>query len=321
MIGLEFATPLAFALLPAPLLLLAFARPAPSEPGGPILPRSIEERVLARAATSAGARASWPSLAMAFAWVALVISLAGPRIAGAVAALPASGRDIMFALDLSGSMTKQDFKLDGAAVSRLDLVKHVGSELIRRREGDRIGLVVFAETALVAAPLSFDVRAVARTLGEMEIGLVGRSTAIGEGLGLALKRLADSAASSRIVILLSDGANNAGSSEPGAVAELAHRMGVTIFTIGLGEDATTASDPRDAVDLVALQRVAEIGGGTAFHARTSEDLDAAARAIEALAAGPAPAPPTIVFHDLWTYPAAAACAAAAALALASRTRR
>ncbi|WP_442755849.1 VWA domain-containing protein [Methylocystis sp. JAN1] len=320
MSGLEFATPEALALLPAPLLALAFAKPKPRAAGGLALPATIRDRFRANAAKAYVARFSWRRAAAVLAWISLALALAGPRVADAVAALPAAGRDIMLALDLSGSMTRHDFQLDGASVSRLDLVKHVASELIRRREGDRIGLVVFAETALVAAPLSFDVHAVDRTLREMEIGLVGRSTAIGEGLGLALKRLADSRAPSRVVILLSDGANNAGSSDPAAVAALAQRLGVRIYTIGLGVDDTTANPNKyDAVDFAALQKVAAIGGGAAFRARTGADLDAAARAIESLAAGTAPAPPAVIFHDLWIWPATLAFAACAAIALASRT--
>jgi Ca-activated chloride channel homolog len=320
MTGLEFAAPAAFALLPAPLLFALWKKPEARR--GLLLPGTILDRLQGARAEIAESRLSWRLVAAALAWIALVAALAGPRVADAVAALPASGRDIMLALDLSGSMTRQDFVLQGAAVTRLDLVKHVASELIRRREGDRIGLVVFADTALVAAPLSFDARAVAQTLREMEIGLVGRSTAIGEGLGLALKRLAGSNAPSRVVILLSDGANNAGSSEPVAVAELARRMGVRVFTIGLGvDDMAAGAAARDVVDFTALQRVAELGGGAAFRARTSDDLDQAAHAIEALAAGPAPAPPTVIYHELWTFPASAAFAVCALLALASRTRR
>jgi Ca-activated chloride channel family protein len=322
MTGLEFSAPLAFALLPAPALLLAFTKRAAERGGALTLPETVRDRLDAHGGRSARAADAWPLVAAVAAWIGLVTALAGPRVADSVAALPASGRDIMLALDLSGSMTKQDFELDGAPVSRLDLVKHVGTELIRRRDGDRIGLVVFGETALVASPLSFDIRAVARSLNEMEIGLVGRSTAIGEGLGLALKRLADSTSPSRVVVLLSDGANNAGSADPAAVASLANRLGVRIYTIGLGvDDTTTNPNTYDAVDFDALRRVAQIGGGSAFRARTGADLDAAARAIEELAAGTAPAPPTVIFHDLWIFPATLAIAACAALALASRTRR
>ncbi|HEY8065953.1 MAG TPA: VWA domain-containing protein [Methylosinus sp.] len=319
--GLELATPLALALLPAPLALriLLGARAAPG--GGLPLPATIRQRLGADASPNR-LRLPWRAVAGALAWVCLVLALAGPRIAGAVAALPAAGRDIMLALDLSGSMTKTDFELDGVAASRLAVLKHFGAELIHRRAGDRVGLVVFAETAFAAAPSSFDLRAVSATLESMEIGLVGRSTAIGEGLGLALKRLSDSTAPSRLVILLSDGANNAGSSEPAAVAELARGMGVTLFTIGLGVDDTSSKpDDPDAVDFAALQHIAEIGGGAAFRARTGAELEAATRAIEALIAGPAPAPPTVIFRELWIYPGALAFCAAMALALSTRERR
>lgn len=321
MSGLELATPLALILLPAPWLLRLLLGGDAAPGGGLPLPATMRERFGVGASTSRS-RLSRRAIIRALAWIGLVLALSGPRIAGAVAALPAAGRDIMLALDLSGSMTKTDFELNGAAASRLAVLKHFGAELIRRRAGDRIGLVVFAETAFAAAPLSFDLRAVSAALEEMEIGLVGRSTAIGEGLGLALKRLSDSTAPSRVVILLSDGANNAGSSEPVAVAELARSMDVDIFTIGLGvNDTVTDPADTDAVDFVALQHIAEIGGGAAFRARTGAELDAATRAIEALLASPAPAPPTIIYRELWIYPGALAFLAATALALATRERR
>ena len=320
MTGWDFASPLALALAPAPLL-AALALPARrTAPGGLLIPSALRDRFASRGGTSPRAP---HGLALAwFAWLSIVVALAGPRIVAATPALPASGRDIMLALDLSGSMTKTDFLLDGAAASRLAVLKRMGSELIRRRAGDRIGLVIFAENAFAAAPLSFDVEAVSRTLDEMEIGLVGRSTAIGEGLGLALKRLADSKAPTRAIVLLSDGANNAGSSQPAAVAMLAKRLGVKIFTIGLGlHDTSSPGGDPDAVDFFALQKIAEIADGAAFRARTSDELDAAARAIEELAAGETPAPPAIMHRDLWPYPAALAFVAGLAFAFAQRAPR
>ncbi len=318
--GWSFALPAALTLLPAPILVALARPPRQPSPDGLRIPLSIRDRFLTR--ENSGARGA-PALALAWlAWTCVVIALAGPRIVAANPALPASGRDIMFALDLSGSMTIPDFTLDGVAASRLDALKRAGSELIRRREGDRIGLVIFADTAFAAAPLSFDVSAVGQTLNEMEIGLVGRSTAIGEGLGLALKRLADSKAPTRMIILLSDGGNDAGSSDPDAVAALAKTLGVKIFTIGLGtNDTLSAPDDPDAVDFVALQKLAEIGGGAAFRAHTTDELAVAAHAIEALAAGPTLAPPTVIYRDQWPYPAALAFAACLALALSQRTPR
>jgi len=320
MTGWDFASPLALAMAPAPLL-VAWAFPSQqSARSGLLIPSALRDRFAEHGGARPRALRAW-ALAW-FSWLCIVVALAGPRIAAATPALPASGRDIMLTLDLSGSMTKTDFLLDSAAASRLAVLKRVGAQLIRRRAGDRIGLVIFAENAFAAAPLTFDVKAVSQTLDEMEIGLVGRSTAIGEGLGLALKRLSDSKAPTRVIILLSDGANNAGSSEPAAVARLAKQLGVKIFTIGLGlHDTSSPGDDPDAVDFLTLQTIARIADGAAFRARTADELDAAARAIEDLAAGETPAPPPIIYRGLWPYPATLAFVAGFALALAQRAPR
>jgi Ca-activated chloride channel family protein len=317
--GWDFAMPIALALLPLPLLMALLRHRRPEPQGGLRIPAAIRDR-LSNGDTTAGPGPRAAVLAW-IAWAALVVALAGPRTVAATPALPASGRDIVLALDLSGSMVTRDFAIDGVAVSRIDALKRVGADLIRRRAGDRIGLVIFAEHAYAAAPLSFDVVAVSRTLEEVTIGLVGRSTAIGDGLGLALKRLTESKAPSRIVILLSDGSNNAGSTDPIAVARLAKQQGVRVYTIGLGvNDTSVPNDDPDPVDFVALKQLAEIGNGEAFRVRTTEDLDEAARAIERLVAGQSLAPPAIVRRDLWAYPATLAFLASLGIVLSRRRR-
>ncbi len=315
--GLDFAMPLALALLPLPLAAMMWRRESVETPGGLTIPGSVLNRLQAGdggVRQMGGARLhAWLAWA---AWAALVVALAGPRSVAATPALPASGRDIMFALDLSGSMETQDFTLDGHPASRVDALKRVGAELIRRRAGDRVGLVIFAERAYAAAPLSFDVKMVSQTLSEVQLGLVGHSTAIGEGLGLALKRLSESKAPTRIIILLSDGANDAGTTDPVGVAELARGLGVRIYTIGLGlNDTQNPNGDLDPVDFLALQRLAEIGGGAAFRVRTTDDLAEAAAAIEKLAAGETAAPPAVVRRELWPYPASLAFFACLGMAL------
>ena len=311
MSGFAFSLPLALLLLPLPLLVKLFP-PVQRAASGTLL---VPDSLLLQGSAAAGRggrrlRAGWLAW---LAWAALIMALAGPRMVAPSPALPASGRDIMFALDLSGSMATKDFELDGVPAARIDVLKHVGGELIRRRAGDRIGLVIFAERAFAAAPLSHDVEAVGRVLEEATIGLVGRSTAIGEGLGLALKRLSESSAPGKIIILLSDGANNAGTTDPVGVAQLARTMGIKIFTIGLGVIDTSEDVPdADAVDFEALQNLAAIGGGSAFRARTTAELDAAARTIEKLAAGDSLAPPGLFWRELWIWPAALALLAALA---------
>ena len=308
--GWDLALPLALLLAPLPLLL----RPDREAPGAALrLPETLRARFGAGEGRS-GLRGGRAGLAW-IAWLALVLALAGPRQIAATGALPASGRDIVLALDLSGSMATRDFKIGGVEAGRIDALKKVGAELIRRRAGDRIGLVIFAQQAFAPAPLSFDLANVGRALEEATIGLVGRSTAIGEGLGLALKRVSEGGAPTKIIILLSDGANNIGTSDPLPVAALAKSLGVRVYTIGLGvNDTDNPNEDPDPVDFAALRQLAQTGGGEAFRARTTEELDAAGRAIEALVAGEIAAPPAVIFREHWIWPAGLAFLAALGMA-------
>lgn len=303
---IEFAAPWAALALPLPLLALWLLAPRREDGGALRLPPSVLARFGGGGRAALGAAARGSALPWLL-WLALIAALAGPRVVEGAAAGAATGRDIMLALDLSGSMLQEDFELDGKKVSRIAALKKAGAEFIRRRAGDRIGLVIFAEEAYAIAPLSFDAEAVSATLLSAEIGIVGRSTAIGDGLGLALKRLSASQAPARVIVLLSDGANDAGATDPIAVAGLAKTLGVRIHTLALGVfDRETALGERDAVDAAALRRIAAISGGQSFRVKTSADLDAASKAIEALEAGAAKAPPRVIYRDLWVYPASLA---------------
>ncbi|TGN31871.1 VWA domain-containing protein, partial [Paracoccus liaowanqingii] len=170
----------------------------------------------------------------ALAWVLLVLALAGPRIERQADVIPASGRDIVLALDLSGSMEQQDFILDGQPVSRLDAVKQTARAFVAGRTGDRIGLVIFGGRAYVAAPLTYDMGAVVQAIDEAQIGISGRGTAIADGLGLAIRRLDGSEAPSRVVVLLSDGVDTSGSVPAIEAARLAAAHGLRVHTIALG---------------------------------------------------------------------------------------
>lgn len=297
----SFAFPYAFLLLPLPLLALLLLPPRRAATGALIVPDSIAERLAAGAADGVRARAR--RLLPALLWLALVVALAGPQRLEPVAALPTTGRDIVLSIDLSGSMEKEDFALDGAPVTRLDAVKRVASGFVRSRAGDRVGLVIFAETAYFAAPLTFDVESVARTIEEATIGISGRSTAIADGLGLAMKRLERSDAASRVVILLSDGANNAGTVQPDDAGALARRLGVRVHTIALGpEDLETAPQSRDAVDTATLRSIANESGGETFRVRTTADLESVTRAIDALETSAFDRPAAQIYRAYWVYP-------------------
>ncbi|MCB8836362.1 VWA domain-containing protein [Aurantimonas sp. VKM B-3413] len=313
----DFALPLAFLLLPLPLLAMRLLPGREAVTGALLLPASIR-RTLPDGAEN-GVRVRVRRAVPALLWIALVTALAGPQSVETVEALPVSGRDLVIALDLSGSMEREDFTLDGATVSRLEAVKSVAKRFVAERAGDRVGLVIFAENAYVAAPLTFDVAAVARTIDEATIGLSGRSTAIAGGLGVALKRLDGSTARSRVVILLSDGADTSGTVIPEDVAHLARQIGVTVYTIALGPaDLESQPETRDAVDTKTLRAIAETSGGESFRVRDTADLEAVTAAIDRLQASGLAKPPASVRQAFWIYPAMVAFACALFLVVSRR---
>lgn len=302
----DLAFPLALILLPLPLLLLALP-PRSGTSGAVELPPGI-----AGAATLAPVRTRH---ALRWAcWVALVLALAGPERLVPIRDTSASGREIVLALDMSGSMLTEDFSLDGAQISRLDAVKRVAASFVRARGGDRIGLVLFADRAYVAAPPSFDLTSVARAIDEAQIGITGRSTAISDGIGLALKRLAEGGARSRVIVLLSDGRDTAGRVDARQVAQLAAQNDVRIHTIALGpDDLETRPAARDAVDTATLRAIAEASGGRSYRVRAMSDLTEMSADLDLLEPNPAQRPPVIVAQPVWIWPALLALAAALAL--------
>ena len=214
------------------------------------------------------------------AWLLLVLAAARPQWLGAPVPLPMAGRDLMLAVDISGSMTEEDMVIGGRVVDRLTAVKAVAGDFIERREGDRVGLILFGQQAYVQTPLTFD-RTTARTLlFEAAVGLAGRDTAIGDAIGLALKRLRDQPSEERVLVLLTDGTNTAGSIAPLKAAELAAAAGVRIYTIGVGADpragfgAFGLSMGRNPIDEATLSAIAEQTGGRAFRARDVQELQA-----------------------------------------------
>ncbi|MDH3693927.1 MAG: VWA domain-containing protein, partial [Gammaproteobacteria bacterium] len=179
------------------------------------------------------------------------------------------------------SMRFQDMELGGELVSRVGVVKHVAGDFIRRREGDRIGLVLFGTRAYLQTPLTFDRDTVSTLLNEAELGIAGKRTAIGDAIGLAVKRLRESKDSERVVVLLTDGANTTGEIEPLRAADLAARAGLTVYTIGVGAEQLTVKDffgsrrinPSSDLDEETLQGIADKTGGRYFRARDTESLE------------------------------------------------
>ena len=224
------------------------------------------------------------------AWLCLIAGAAKPMWIGDPVNLPVSGRDLMLAIDLSGSMENPDFLLNGEKVDRLTVVKQVAGDFIERREGDRIGLILFGRRAYVQTPLTFDRETVKYMLKEAEIGLAGKETAIGDGIGLAAKRLQDRPADSRVLIMLTDGANTAGEIEPLKAAELAKELGLKIYTIGVGADSmevqsffgTRVVNPSADLDEVTLSKIASLTGGTYFRAKDTKGLESIYEQLDVL---------------------------------------
>lgn len=303
----ELAAPFALLLLPLPLLAARLLPPADSDGAALEVPEGIGQSLIAAGRAQAAGIRGLPWLAWII-WALVVLALSGPRQLEPVSALRVSGRDLVIALDLSGSMIRDDFSLNGHPVTRLEAVSTVGAEFARRRAGDRVALIVFGSEAYFAAPFTFDVEGVARRIEEAQIGISGRATNISDALGLALKRMARSEAESRVVILLSDGKSNAGATNPRGVAQLAAQMGVRVHTIALGPQDLDEADPHDngAVEVKTLRAIAEITGGETFRVKTTEDLEQVAAALDALEATDSDGLAAELWRALWLWPAALA---------------
>lgn len=259
-------------------------------------------------------------------WIALVTSAARPELLGDAVQVPVSGRDLMLAVDLSGSMNREDMELDGGPATRLDVLKVVFDDFVQRRGGDRVGLILFGTNAYLMAPLTFDLTTVNRLMQETPLGIAGGRTAIGDGIGLAVKHLRDRPAENRVLILMTDGANNAGELEPLRAAELAVQAGIRIHTIGFGSDEMQVTnrfgglfgsrtiDPSADMDEETMIEVAALTGGQYFRARRSEELLAIYRRLNELEPVPGPEETFRPVRPLFHYPLGAAFVATLLLA-------
>jgi Ca-activated chloride channel family protein len=213
----------------------------------------------------------------------MVLTAARPQFYNVSREIRSHGVDIMLVLDTSGSMQALDFQLDGKPVTRLTAVKKVVGEFIRKREMDRIGLVVFGEEAFTQSPLTLDKGLLLSLVEKMEIGMAGDRTAIGSALAIGGKRLKDLEAKSRILILLTDGRSNAGDVTPEEASEAVQALDIKVYTIGVGGQGpapfrvktmigTRIVHQRVDLDEATLKKIASIGGGKYFRAADSKTL-------------------------------------------------
>ncbi len=205
----------------------------------------------------------YPGLAL------LVLALSRPQSGSDIQEIQTFGVDIMLVLDVSGTMAEQDMVTNNRAITRLDAAKSVMSGFIKGREADRIGLIAFGSQSLTRCPLTIDYDLVSLALDEISLDLFPeemRRTAIGNALATGVSRLWKSDAKSKIVVLLTDGANNAGNVAPRGAAEIAKSEGIRVYTIGFG------SPSRTDVDEEVLKQIAETTGGRFFRSTSLQDL-------------------------------------------------
>ena len=276
----EFVWVKFFWALPLPLLVYLLL-PRAHSTSGMALKIPFFQEIENLSPTSTGKSSKWLKLLAVIAWVLLVCAVARPQWIGEPLSMPISGRDLLLAVDISGSMQAKDMEINRKPVDRLTMIKKVAGEFIERRQGDRIGLILFGTRAYLQAPLSLDRKTVNQLLQEALIGIAGEKTAIGDALGLAVKRLLQRPGERKVLILLTDGANTSGAIEPLKAAELAKEGKLSIYTIGVGADRMVVKsffgnrvvNPSADLDEETLQKIADITGGRYFRAREKNDLE------------------------------------------------
>ena len=312
-------------VLPLPWVLRRLLPPASTERGAALRAPAGGGFADLASAGSAAPAGSRRLLALWLVWALVVVATARPQFVGDPIAVPMTGRDLLMAVDLSGSMEEQDFQLNGQWVNRLAATKAVADDFIERRVGDRVGLILFGREAYLQAPLTFDRTTVRTLLDEAVIGLAGKETAIGDAIGLAIRTLDDAGIEEgrRVLILLTDGANTAGAVDPLKAAELAAQRGMVIYSVGIGADALTVRslfglrqiNPSADLDEKTLTAIADMTGGRYFRARDTREFAEIYAVLDALEPAESEAEGFRPIKELFFWPLALAFAVAAGAAL------
>ena len=275
---IELALPWVLLALPLPLLVYWLPAKKNTE-AAPLFMPTLAPGVVQKGNANSNKKA--PLLLLASCWILLVASASQPQWLGDPVNVPSQGREMMVAVDLSGSMQMEDMSLNGKTVNRLEMLKTLLGEFIEQRLGDRIGLILFADDAYMQTPMTFDRNTVQQMLTEAVLGLVGEQTAIGDAIALAVKRFDEKKDSNRVLLLLTDGQNTAGKILPEQALELAVAKGITIYSVGIGADVmlqqslfgTRKINPSSDLDEKLLTKLAEQTNGRYFRARSSQDMN------------------------------------------------
>ncbi|MCR8922878.1 VWA domain-containing protein [Dasania sp. GY-MA-18] len=281
---LEFQLPWVFYCLPLPLLAYLLLPRAKQQQTAVRVPFYHSLEVMQQQHSHKSQQRPLQLTGLVLCWLLLVTAAAQPTWIGDPIHLPTEGRDLMLAVDLSESMRMEDMQAGDELVNRLVAVKAVINDFVDRRAGDRIGLILFGSQAYIQAPLTFDRETVKRFMRESQIGFAGPATAIGDAIGLAVKRLRKRPGDKHVLILLTDGANTAGEVQPLAAAKFAAQHNITIYTVGVGADQLTTPgffgssfgartiNPSKDLDEDTLQKIAALTGGKYFRAKNPKEL-------------------------------------------------
>lgn len=284
----DLAWPWLLVALPLPLL-AAWLLPRAQVSGSAALQLPHAGLVMPQAAESSPVSNLRRIIAL-LAWALLVLAAARPQWLGEPEDVPRSGRDLLLAVDTSGSMSIEDMQIGSYAADRFSTVQMIASDFVERRVGDRVGLILFGSRAYLLTPLTFDLKTVAKQLDDSTIGLAGRETAIGDAVGLAVKRLLERPQDQRVLVLLTDGVSNAGELDPQKAIELAVAHKVRIYAVGIGAESVSVNslfgsrtvNPSADLDVAMLTAMAEKTGGKFFRARDTAELAGIYREIDEL---------------------------------------
>ncbi|MFT5117775.1 MAG: Ca-activated chloride channel family protein [Kiritimatiellia bacterium] len=303
----ELASPWVLLALALPLLVYRFVKPvqqsAKHENHSVVVPFYTQLTQLSPNQTTPSQRSRIVLLTLSIIWILLVLAAAKPQWLGEPQALETSGRDLLLAVDISDSMSQEDMTINNRPASRLLAVKQVVSDFIQQRKGDRVGLILFGTNAYLQTPLTFDTASVEQFLQEAQLGFAGPKTAMGDAIGLSVKRLKDRVTNSstdtnnasninnsKVIILLTDGANTAGEVEPLQAAKLAAKIEAKIYTVGIGADEMVVRgffgnrriNPSASLDEKTLTAIAATTGGQYFRARDTKELNNIYRELDKL---------------------------------------
>jgi len=280
-VSINFLWPWLFLLLPIPFLYRKFRHP--SESKAPYLQSNILFELAKNQddSLSSSSRNKFLFFLLVATWICLITASARPVKIGEPISLPTTGRDILMAVDISGSMEREDMIINGRQVNRLFAVKSVVADFVSTRLGDRLGLILFGERAYLQTPLTFDKKTLQKLLVEAQIGFAGNGTAIGDAIGLSIKKLQERSDADRVLILLTDGSNTAGVFSPLEASEVAKKAKVKIYTIGIGDGrqgsrglfGQTLVNQGNDLDERTLIQIAELTGGKYFRARDPKELE------------------------------------------------